>query len=554
VYVVGGVPGNDVAESFGTVTIFTRNPGTGELSDSGCLSSDGTDDQDGASGSCTPTPGLLGADGVTVSADGRTVFVTARASASVVAFARNPATGSLTLLGCYKSTPRPGSSCASANIFNDAEDPLTSANDSALFVASSLEGVISSFTAPPAAPASGAATTASGATTSANSSAALASLFTLTAQQSMTNPCIAVNGYDGSCAVGVAMKGVQALTLSPEGSQLYAVATASKAIDVFSLAGREPLVQTGCVMADAPAGLCNSSGLLQSPTQIAISPDGRNAYVADSGRTEGRIDVFARDATSGGLTDVGCVDNLPPSAKPETSGEEEQEEKQEREEREKTEQEQERADTCVRAPGLESVHTIAISGDGSAVYAFGASSAVSFARDPSTGKLTETACASSSDTRCASLPDLDGIEATAVSPDGQDVYAVGDGAVIAFGLGASVTGAQVSAAHGDLARVSVACPAALARPCRGRVVLTRRAELRTRRRHGYGAVRVAVGRSGLFAIAAGGRALVAVRLDRSASRLLSGHRRLGVTAIVSASRFSGGSGFGRALVLASPRR
>jgi len=582
VYVVGGVSAGNVAESFGTVTILKRNPMTGEVSDGGCESSDGTDGQDGASGACTPAPALLGADGVTVSADGRTVFVTAHASASVVAFARNPATGSLTLLGCLKSTPRPGSSCTGANVFAGSEDLLTSANDSALYVASPLEGVISAFTPPPAPPSaqssgSSPGTTQSGASTGtaqsststsssqsnetgAGSSAGLASLFTAIAGPSLANPCIAVNGYDGSCAVGIAMKGVQALTLGPEGKQLYAVAAKSKAIDILAPAGAQPLAETGCIMASAPAGLCSSSGLLRSPTQIAISPDGRNAYVADSAETGGRIDLFSRNATTGSLSDLGCVDYLPqpPAPEPGNEGheEEQEQEKQEKEEQAKQEQEREASDTCVRVPGLESVQTIAISGDGSAVYAFGSASAVSFARDPDTGKLTETACASNSDTRCAVIADLNGVEAAAVSPDGENVYVLtsNDKSLLAFGIGASVTSADAAATRDGLARLSVACPARLSHPCRGQLVLTRRVELHAHRGHRGRVVRITAGRSGVFAIAAGHHATVAVRLDRSARGLLSGRRRLRVTAIVSASRFSGGSGFGHTLVLALAHR
>jgi DNA-binding beta-propeller fold protein YncE len=566
VYVVGGVSGPNVAESFGTVTILKRNPATGELSDSGCLSSDGTDGQEGASGVCTPTPALLGADGVTVSADGRTVFVTAHASASVVAFAREPATGSLTFLGCLKGTPRPGSQCTGANVFDGSEDLLTSADDSTLYVASPLEGVISAFMAPPvAAVAQSALAGASGASpaqasaTSASSSAGLASLFTTTAAPALANPCIAVNGYDGSCAVGIAMKGAQGLTLGPEGKQLYAAAAKSKAIDIFTPAPGQPLSESGCVMASAPAGLCSSSALLQSPTQIAISPDGRNAYVADSGHSGGRIDLFTRNPATGALSDLGCVDYQPQPAQPEAGSEEheeEQQEKQEREEAEKQEREQEASDTCVRAPGLESVQTVAVSGDGSALYAFGTSSVVSFARDASTGKLTETACASNSDSRCSVLSDLSGVEAAAVSPEGQNVYVLTNNAksVLAFGVGASVSASSATATRAGVARVSVLCPARLAHPCRGQLLLSRRARLRTRRRGAQHMVRVSAGRSGVFAIAAGHSATVAVRLDRSASGLLAGRRRLRVTATVSAARLSGGSGLGQALVLALARR
>jgi DNA-binding beta-propeller fold protein YncE len=576
VYVVGGNSGNNIASSFGTVAILARNPTTGELTPSGCLSSDGTDGHSLATGVCTPTPALLGADGVTVSADGRTVFVAAAASQSVVAFARNPATGSLTLLGCYKSTPRPGSPCTGANIFFGSDDLLASADDSALYVASPIEGVISAFRAPPAASAQATAqsgTTQSSTTTStqsspatatsqstqeAGSSAGLASLFTPLAGPSVTNPCIAANGYDGSCSIGLAMDGAQALTLSPEGKQLYAVAKESKAIDVFTPLGQEPLAQTGCILAGEQSGMCSASALLQSPTQMTISPDGHDAYVADSGRTGGRIDELSRDPATGDLADVDCVENMPQPATAESNNEEnepDQEIDQEREAEEKKEKEEEAADTCVRAPGLETAKTLAVSGDGSAVYAFGADSAVSFARDPSTGKLTETACASSSDSSCSAISLLSEVEAAAVSPNGQNVYLVTkDGLVLAFGIGAAVTSADAAATHTGLAHVSVACPARLSRPCRGRLLLTRRVAARTRHGHQYRALRIAVGHSGVFAIAPGSRATVAVRLDDSARRLLAGRRRLRVTATVHASRYAGGSGFGHTLVLALAHR
>jgi len=560
VYVVGGITHDTISTSFGSLTILTRDPATGEVTDSGCLSSDGTDGRDGASGLCTPMPSLLGADGVTVSADGKTVFVTARDSASVVAFARDPTTGALTRLGCLQAGPHPGSPCTAANVFYGAEHPLASANGSALYVTSEQEGTISAFAPPP--PPAGEQSAASGSGTSGSSpsgasgasgasgggsgasgspAVGLASLFTTTPGPFVANPCIAVNGYDGTCAVGVAMKGVTEVVPSPEGNQLYAVATVSHAVDVFAPAGKEGLVQTGCLMANAPAGLCGSSALLQSPGALAVSPDGRNVYVADQAAGGGRIDVLSRNASTGQLTDVGCVDYLPQPVKAEP-GEEEHEEEQ---------MEKEPPDTCERVPGLESVGTLAISADGSAVYAFGKSSAVSFARNPATGALTETACASDSDSRCAGLNDLSEVEGAAVSPDGRDVYVVtaGKHALIAFGIGAAVTSAT-AATRAGVALVGVSCPAHLARTCRGRLALTRVLDVRTRgRRHQRHAVRVVAGSSGTFAIGAGREAVVAVRLAPSAQRLLHARRRLRVTATVRAEPLSGGSGLGRRIAL-----
>ncbi len=147
IYIVGGVEGDNVAQSFGEIAILTRNPTTGEIAPDGCLSSDGTDGRDGATGICTPTPSLLGADSVTVSSDGHTVFVGASSSGSVVAFAREPSSGALSRLGCYQATARPGSPCTPADLFPGSDDLLADGN-ATLYLASPLEGAISAFTAP----------------------------------------------------------------------------------------------------------------------------------------------------------------------------------------------------------------------------------------------------------------------------------------------------------------------------------------------------------------------------------------------------------------------
>jgi len=565
VYVVGGTTANNIAESFGSVAILKRDPATGEVSDAGCMSSDGTDGRDGASGICTPSASLLGADGVSVSADGRTVFIASQKSASVIAFGRDPASGSLTRLGCL-AAPRAGSPCAAANIFRGSSDIVTSPDDSSLFLASPDEGTLSALiAAPPPAPASGASAPSAG--TPAPSSP-LVSLFAPSPSPSPApatgsprpNPCVAVNGYDGACTLGVAMKGVGSLTVSPDGQQVYAVAPQSQAVDVFAAAGAEPLAQIGCLKAAAPPGLCSSSALLSAPKRLAISPDGRNLYVADSGDHGGRIDVLSRNATTGKLADAGCVDFLPQPVKPETgNGEEpenEKEQEQEREQEEARERERLASDPCQSVPGLESVEMVAVSGDGSALWAFGAGSAVSFSRDPSTGKLTETGCASSSDARCASLPDLTGFETAAVSPDGRNVYIAtgGERALLAFGIGAAVTAARVSASQAGVARVPVTCPAQLRRPCRARLVLTRRASARSHRAGPSHVWRAAAGASGVFTLGPGHHAQIAVRLYGSTRSLVLHGRRLRITATVRAAARAGGSGLGRRVVLALARR
>jgi len=78
----------------GTLSHFRVDPSTGALSFAGCIGR--------AAEGCAAFPGngLEGAHWVTVSPDGRSVYVAARESSAVTSFARDPATGDLTYRGC----------------------------------------------------------------------------------------------------------------------------------------------------------------------------------------------------------------------------------------------------------------------------------------------------------------------------------------------------------------------------------------------------------------------------------------------------------------------
>jgi len=534
VYVAAGTTGNSAASSFGAVAILKRDPATGGVTEIGCLSSDGTDGRDGASGACTPTPSLLGADAVAVSPDGSTVFVASSFSASVVAFSRDPATGSLTRLGCFQGRPQAGSPCPAANVFGGSSALATSADNKALYIAAPTEGSISTLIAGSITPPANA-----GASSSSSSESSVASIFGLPISQFFANPCIAVNGFDGPCAVGIATQGLDALALSPDGKQLYGAAPGSHAVDVFTPNATGALTESSCLKVEPPPGLCSDSKLMQSPTGLAISPDGRNVYAADSFGPGGSIDVLTRSASTGALSDASCVDFLPKETH-EENGEEESHEP------------PPPPGPCADVPGLDGVRAVAVSGDGSSVYAIGSGSAAIFARDASTGKLTETSCAVSEDSRCTSLPPLRGVEGAAVSPDGRQVYVAAStsDAVMVFGIGAAVTSGQAATTRAGTASVRVLCPAGLRRPCRGRVELTRVVARPGRHgRHRVHLTRIAAGASSRFTIMPGHHATVPVRLLRFARQLLVTRRRLRLMAVVRADQYAGGSGYGRHLVL-----
>ncbi len=599
VYVVGGVAGNSVALSYGAIAILKRDPTTGAITETACLSSDGTDGRDGASGACTAEPSLLGASGVAVSPDGSTVFVASSSSASVVAFSRNPATGALTRLGCFQGTPRPGAPCGAADLFSSSSSLAVSADGNALYVAAPLAGAVStldtaaSLRTPagivpallPAAPtttgtssgtdaagattgtgtagaATGSGATSGGASGGASGSGAvahsgLAGIFSPSVVgDELLNPCIAVNGLDGACAVSTATQSLGNLALSPDGKQLYGAAPGSGAIDVFAPSATGVLSETGCVKVNAPPGLCQAGGHMREPTELAISPDGKNVYAADETDQygSGMIDVLSRDPSTGALSSSGCVEFAPKPEKPEP---EEGEEESESAKGQKASRASAAASElgCSSAPGLNSVSAVAVSGDGSAVYAIGSGSAAIFSRDAASGQLTETSCAVEDDERCTSLPELSGVTGAAVSPDGHQVYVVAakSDAVMTFGLGAAVTTARTSATRAGTARVSVACPAGLHHACSGRVLLTHALARSARRGRNSRVRRETVGVSGAFSIAPGRHASVRVRLTFAARGLLGRRRRLGLMAVVRANPAAGGSGYGRRLALSLRR-
>ncbi len=536
VYVVSGTSGSDVATSFGSLAIFKREPTTGALSEVGCWSSDGTDGRDGASGACTPTPTLLGADGIAVSPDGATVYVSSSFSGAVAAFARNSADGSLTRIGCLQFAPPEGSPCRPANVFPGSGALVVNPNNRSIYVAAPTPGAISTLTVPPV------EATRAGSTAQSGPEPTAASLFGVPSSQSLTNACIAVNGLEGDCGVGVATQGLRSLTLSPDGKQLYGAAPTSNALDVFTLGTAGEVTETGCLKVDPPPGLCGASKLTAAPTQLAITPDGRNLYAATSSDTGGRIEIFNREPTSGALTSAGCIDDLAPEKHPEG--------KEEQEEQEHEKQEPAPKDPCTSVPGLEGGDVLAVSGDGSSVYAIGSDSEVTFTRDASTGALTEASCADSEDSRCTSMTALGDVSDAAVSTDGREVYVTArtSDEVIVFESGASVTTSDVPVTTAGLAHVDVACPAGKAGPCVGHIALLRAVADASARTGSRRVVRrLGAGDSAAFRIRPGGRTSVPVHLSAATLRRLRSKRRLRLLAEVLARPGGGGSGDGRAI-------
>ena len=173
-------------------------------------------------------------------------------------------------------------------------------------------------------------------------------------------------------------------------------------------AGQPDPIAGGCLSSypgDAAIGTtpCGSAPGLTNAEAVALSADGRHAYVASS--TSDAVTAYARDQESGRLTQLGggCLSQTVRSG-------------------------------CTTANGLDGAQGIAVSPDGSRVYVGSlVSDAVAiFTRDPDTGLLSqrsgEAGCLSEGGVGgCRAARGLDHVAGVAVAPDSQTVYAAGRG-------------------------------------------------------------------------------------------------------------------------------
>jgi 6-phosphogluconolactonase (cycloisomerase 2 family) len=239
-------------------------------------------------------------------------------------------------------------------------------------------------------------------------------------------------GVDAACTQTATLHQPRGLVISPDGRFAYVTAFSGDNVAVFSRdAATSKLTPVGCVDQGAGTKACRGGARnLDGATDIDLSADGRSLYVT-SFRGDA-ITAFARDSSSGALSEVGCW------AERATLG-------------------------CRDVRGLDGAYDLAISADGRNVYvAARVSSAVAtFARDGATGALSqlpgENGCiaqAGADGCRPSTSASLMGARGVAVSPDGRNVYsgAFSSSALSIFRRKAT-TGAlrQLSGARGCIA-------------------------------------------------------------------------------------------------------
>jgi hypothetical protein len=289
------IPPGDPSQLYATAdlagaTIFTRDPSTGALSYSGCVP---TDIASACPGSGAHAP--VGAISVLAfSPDG--LYAYASDSYSVNWFSRDPSSGALTFGGCIADTAGhalfPESSDCSGNLQSGIglpQDLTITPDGQQLYLASPQTNSIASIDIDP-------------------STGALSAGECASAGPSVTG----TPGYPPyACPLTVAqLAQVYGVTVSPEGSTLYATGLADGSIVPFARnISTGALTFAGCL---APRGSA-APGCAPDPAGVGggrayLTPDGRDVYITGTVYKATEIlQIYARSPATGFLGYLDCL-------------------------------------------------------------------------------------------------------------------------------------------------------------------------------------------------------------------------------------------------------
>ena len=221
-------------------------------------------------------------------------------------------------------------------------------------------------------------------------------------QPAGTAGCVSQAGV-GSCADGHGLSGPFGVAVSPDGKNVYAASYRSGAVallnrDTTTGAITQPAGTSGCVREGSAR--CFNGHALSGASSVAVSPDGKNVYVASYfSKAVARLN---RNPTTGVITQpagtAGCVSE-------DGSG------------------------PCADGHGLSGAQWVAVSSDGKSVYvaSFNSNAVARFNRNPTTGAITQPAGTAGCVSEDGSGPCADGHGLShpfgvAVSADGNSVY------------------------------------------------------------------------------------------------------------------------------------
>lgn len=384
-----------------SISIFARDKRTGALrqlaGSNGCVIEDPYDSP------CAAATALDNPSAIAVSPDGKNVYATGFYGHSIVAFARDPATGALRQLpgtaGCT-SASEADYECSYAEGLGGPTALVVSPDGRNVYVAAAFSSTVVAF----------------------SRSASSGALRQLAGADGCVRDTSEGPNEGDVCAGGNGLDSAGSIAITRDGKSLYVASFGTASVAIFARdAASGRLTQdpglAGCLSEERLAGVCASARSLEGAFAVAVTRDGKNVYVATgfdrrvderTGAFAGSgVSVFARNTRTGGLRQLagraGCITHDPTPSR------------------------------CADGRALEGAQAVTVSPDGRNVYlAAAASNAVSiFSRNLKTGALAQlrgkAGCVSESGTRgaCVDGAGLWGVSALAISPDGRHAYAPG---------------------------------------------------------------------------------------------------------------------------------
>lgn len=222
--------------------------------------------------------------------------------------------------------------------------------------------------------------------------------------------------------------GSRAVAVSPDGRNVYVASSGSDAVAIFQRNPRSGALfqqrgTAGCVAGKGASGCAKAIGL-DGPNSIAISSDGASVYVTS--RASNSVTAFHRNKKTGALRQLpgafGCISGLPLPG-------------------------------CAAGRALVAPDVVVVSRDGKNVYAgsFLGNAVAVFARDPASGAIAQPGgsggCIAEATSGCATAIALGAPEGMAISANGANVYVAG-------ATSSSIAVLQRDAATGALAQAT----------------------------------------------------------------------------------------------------
>jgi 6-phosphogluconolactonase (cycloisomerase 2 family) len=290
--------------SFSSSVVHYRSRASGALSFSDCLTGNfGGPCTELATVHTTTGSGLDLVDGVAVSHDGRFVYTTSGVNggdSTVMGFARDPLTGSLSFSSCVTGSTEmnadnpgvctmlpgaPPNPTMSSPALDFPTGIAISPNDRFLYV--TMEFGIAAFQRDPA-------------------SGTLSFRGCLTALGSGSPPCVRTrrNVIDEPRSPLIARDGRSLYLANQHGGSVatFDLDPADGSVGFRSCITESSRLQPSCELARTARP--HSYGGLEAPTGLALSPDGRSLYATSM---FGSLEVFKRDRRSGNLTATACI-------------------------------------------------------------------------------------------------------------------------------------------------------------------------------------------------------------------------------------------------------